>query len=249
MKSYIGIKRVKAEPMTREEACKEGLVRENECNKPNEDGYKVVYEDGYISWSPKDVFEKYYELIKESEMEKVKYYRLDKVYYGVPVNMRLFKELIAKYPNIYVPENNSENVVDSNGNIGAIMSRDEEDIDAIVNGEVCKLKGSWFSNTDTVELYKTKNDTFNFCELRNLARAGVINKFARKGWNGKGMFIVYVPGSEVEIREGSPYWKADIRGKVKIDAHFDMYTAQGTVQPGWVCSQADMNADDWVIVE
>ena len=24
------------------------------------DGYKVVYEDGYISWSPKDVFEKAY---------------------------------------------------------------------------------------------------------------------------------------------------------------------------------------------
>jgi len=235
--------------MTRSEACERRIVRENECNKPDEDGYKVVYEDGYVSWSPKDVFEKYYKPVKESKMEKVKYYRLGNVYYGIPVNTKMLDELKEKYPDIYVPKNNNERVVDSNGNIGAIMSRDEEDIDAIVNGKICKLKGVWFSNTDTVELYKTKNDTFNFCELRDLARAGVINKFTRKGWNGKGMFIVYVPGSEVEIREGTPYWKAGIRGKVKIDAHFDMYTAQGTVQPGWVCSQADMNADDWVIVE
>ena len=27
-----------------------------------EDGYKVVYEDGYESWSPKDVFEKAYKV-------------------------------------------------------------------------------------------------------------------------------------------------------------------------------------------
>ena len=28
--------------------------------EPVEEGYKVVYEDGYESWSPKDVFEKAY---------------------------------------------------------------------------------------------------------------------------------------------------------------------------------------------
>ena len=182
-------------------------------------------------------------------MKKVKYYRLGNVYYGIPVDMKLFKELAAKYPSIYVPKNDNEIVADSNGNIGAIMSRDEEDIDTIINGEMRKLNGTWFSNIETIKLYKTKNDTFNFCELRNLARAGVINKFARKGWNGKGMFIIYVPSKEVEIKEGTPYWNAGLRGKIKIDAHFDMFTAQGTIQPGWVCSQADMNADDWVIVE
>jgi len=63
------------------------------------------------------------------------------------------------------------------------------------------------------------------------------------------MFIIYVPGSEVEVKENTPYWNAGLRGKIKIEPHFDMYTAQGTMQPGWVCSQADMNADDWIIVE
>ena len=44
MKSYIGVKAVKAEPQA----------------KGEKDGYKVVYEDGYESWSPKDIFEKAY---------------------------------------------------------------------------------------------------------------------------------------------------------------------------------------------
>lgn len=44
MKNYIGVKIVKAEPEERE----------------GKAGYKVRYEDGYISWSPKDVFEKAY---------------------------------------------------------------------------------------------------------------------------------------------------------------------------------------------
>lgn len=45
MKQYIGTKVVSAEPQN---------------NFINTEGYKVVYEDGYESWSPKDVFEKAY---------------------------------------------------------------------------------------------------------------------------------------------------------------------------------------------
>ena len=44
MKSYIGSKLVKAEPQ----------------EKDGKEGYRVVYEDGYESWSPNDVFEKAY---------------------------------------------------------------------------------------------------------------------------------------------------------------------------------------------
>ena len=45
MKNYIGVKIVKAEPQVKN-------------GKP---GYKVVYPDGYVSWSPKDVFEEAYQ--------------------------------------------------------------------------------------------------------------------------------------------------------------------------------------------
>jgi len=44
MKTYLGVKRIQAEP----------------CEKGGKAGYKVIYPDGYESWSPKDVFEKAY---------------------------------------------------------------------------------------------------------------------------------------------------------------------------------------------
>ncbi len=44
MKNYIGVKIVKAEPQ----------------EKNGKPGYKVKYPDGYVSWSPKDVFEEAY---------------------------------------------------------------------------------------------------------------------------------------------------------------------------------------------
>lgn len=52
MKTYIGTKVIKAEP------CK--VWKEMGKHAIGEDGYRVVYPDGYISWSPKDVFEKTY---------------------------------------------------------------------------------------------------------------------------------------------------------------------------------------------
>ncbi len=62
MKKYIGTKIVSAEPMTYGEAYKEGLIRENSYVKEYDEdaGYKVVYEDGYTSWSPAKIFEAAY---------------------------------------------------------------------------------------------------------------------------------------------------------------------------------------------
>ena len=33
------------------------------------DGYAVIYEDGYRSWSPKDAFERAYRLVTDAEMD------------------------------------------------------------------------------------------------------------------------------------------------------------------------------------
>ena len=44
LKNYVGTKFIEAVPE----------------KKDGKDGYKVIYEDGYVSWSPKDVFEKAY---------------------------------------------------------------------------------------------------------------------------------------------------------------------------------------------
>lgn len=75
-------------------------------------------------------------------------------------------------------------------------------------------------------------------------------RVARAGWNGKGMWLTMDPGSTVnELREGSAYHKAGLRGPITINPHIDMKTATGEMQPGWLASQTDMLADDWIIVE
>ncbi|WP_407310474.1 hypothetical protein [Desulfosporosinus sp. SB140] len=64
MDKYIGVKIIHAEPATHGEYSieKYGESTNSEFSIQNKDseGYKVVYEDGYVSWSPKDVFEEAY---------------------------------------------------------------------------------------------------------------------------------------------------------------------------------------------
>jgi len=89
----------------------------------------------------------------------------------------------------------------------------------------------------------TPNTNITLGQATKLLLAG--ETVMREGWNGKGMWLVYVPGSDVEVREKTPYWKAGLRGKLHIEGHIDMFTAQGNMQPGWLASQADMVAKDW----
>ena len=58
MKQYIGTKMVKAEP------CK--AWKDAGEHKMGDDGYKVIYPDGYESWSPKDVFEAAYLQVQDN---------------------------------------------------------------------------------------------------------------------------------------------------------------------------------------
>lgn len=75
MKTYIGAKLIKAIPMTRGEYREyRGDFNFNNPEDAKAEGYLVEYTDGgpsnnikdhkgYVSWSPKDVFEKCYRLI------------------------------------------------------------------------------------------------------------------------------------------------------------------------------------------
>lgn len=74
-------------------------------------------------------------------------------------------------------------------------------------------------------------------------------KVQRAGWNGKGMWLILVPGSPgVRPVAGTTYSKAGVTEPTNINPHIDMYTAQGDMQPGWLASQTDMLADDWQVV-
>lgn len=68
MKNYIGTKIIKAESKTSKEYAQ---FKGNEWDGKDLEGYLVCYPDGYISWSPKEVFEQCYRLISKQEMEHI----------------------------------------------------------------------------------------------------------------------------------------------------------------------------------
>lgn len=64
MKTYIGTKIINAVEMSEHEFVKNKMI---EVQPEDRAGYKVIYADGYESWSPKDVFEKAYREISDDE--------------------------------------------------------------------------------------------------------------------------------------------------------------------------------------
>lgn len=90
-----------------------------------------------------------------------------------------------------------------------------------------------------------------FGEAIEALKAG--QRVARKGWNGKGMWLVMVPGTPLaQLREGTPYHEALGQESCEILPHIDMWTvnAEGrrAMLPGWLASQTDMLAEDWELI-
>lgn len=71
-------------------------------------------------------------------------------------------------------------------------------------------------------------------------------KVARRGWNGKGMFLWLVPAGEYPARMEAikGHYPDDM---VPYGGYIAMKTAGGNVVP-WLASQTDMLADDWLVV-
>lgn len=69
-KTYIGTKVVQGEPMSHNEFLKDQnkQVPPDEHDRP---GFKVFYDDGYVSWSPHAVFEGHYREITPKEADLV----------------------------------------------------------------------------------------------------------------------------------------------------------------------------------
>lgn len=69
MKKYIGKKSIMASPMSKSDA-ERVLNRKLSEAKGGEEGYLVEYEDGYLSWSPKETFEAAYK-ISETHLDRL----------------------------------------------------------------------------------------------------------------------------------------------------------------------------------
>lgn len=65
-KAYVGTKIIRATPMSSHQ-------HNNKLKTygPDEPGYRVTYPDGYVSWSPKQVFEECYREISLQEYRMI----------------------------------------------------------------------------------------------------------------------------------------------------------------------------------
>lgn len=72
-------------------------------------------------------------------------------------------------------------------------------------------------------------------------------RVARAGWNGKGMFLFLVAGSNFVVNREPLLSIMGEGATVTYRPHIDMKDAEGKVVP-WLASQTDLLAEDWVEV-
>lgn len=88
------------------------------------------------------------------------------------------------------------------------------------------------------------NNTFGWA----LKQAHNGAKISRSGWNGKGMFVFLVPGSEFEVSRAPLLGHFPAGTRITYRPHLDMRYADGSICV-WLASQSDLLATDWFVVE
>lgn len=108
---------------------------------------------------------------------------------------------------------------------------------------------SW-SPQDVFEAAYQPTSAMSFGHALVALKAGA--RVCRAGWNGKGMWIALQPGSLIsaeQARGGAAKGRADEgASEIAILPHLDMRAADGSIVVGWLASQSDMLADDWMVL-
>jgi len=198
-------------------------------------------------------------------MKRVAYFRGGKINEAIEVTKEELKTIKEKCKYVSISskdENNLKNVND-NEIAGAIFGDIENIFKDIVKEDydvgVVKNPDCWFVNKDFISKnYKNlETDKFTFGDAIELLKLGF--KVAREGWNGKGMFLFLFDfnnrsnGFRIELFS---ILDSIIRGEVSqldlgyydVDPVICMKTAKDTIQFGWLASQADILAEDWVVL-
>jgi hypothetical protein len=85
----------------------------------------------------------------------------------------------------------------------------------------------------------------NFGQALDALKEG--KRVSRSGWNGKGMFLFLVAGSNFTVNREPLASIVGMGAEITYRPHIDMKDAEGKVVP-WLASQTDMLADDWGVV-
>lgn len=101
---------------------------------------------------------------------------------------------------------------------------------------------SWSPKEQFDKAYRS-TDAMNFGLAVEALKKGL--KVTREGWNGKGMFLYYVPANSYPAQTEAA--KETFGALVPYRAYIAMKTVQNDVQV-WTASQTDVLADDWLVV-
>ncbi len=104
---------------------------------------------------------------------------------------------------------------------------------------------SWTPKEQADRAYRPVDDGLSFGLAVEAMKIG--HRVARKGWNGKGMFLFLVPGSTFKVNRAPLLGIYPEGTEINYRPHIDMKTVDGEIVP-WVASQSDILVDDWEIV-
>lgn len=240
MKKYIGTKQLKAKPMTLGEYNEYRGWKLPENENPNTEGYLVEYQDGgkpnderhegYISWSPKDVFEKAYQ-VAETHIDRL---CIEK------------KDLADKFEkcSAFVRSDKFREVV----------KNDTQAFLLVLQRELM----SRYNQVLDYRLFEAsfRMERMSFGMAIEALKFGLAIR--RKGWNGKGLFVVkqipaHITEEIIPKMQSLPQSAKDIimsRENKVIDYRSQMLIINPDGRAdSWVPSVSDVFAEDWEIVE
>ena len=191
-------------------------------------------------------------------MKLVEYYRGGRVFRSIDVTKKELFDIVSKLDYVVTRKDIKEVLKHEKDDdvVGTIMG----DVNNIISDlkleselnitdkefPICQSPDCWFVDKKLMlNTYKPliPDTLFTFGEAIELLNLGYA--VARLGWNGKGLFL-FLSSSEIldRIKDVTSKWS-----DYKIDPFIIMATAQKTFQPGWLASQADMLAEDYIIVQ
>lgn len=234
MKKYIGTKQVEAEPMTLGEFIKQSgrnpYANSGDLHTDDEPGYIVKYQDGYVSWSPKETFEEAYK-IADTALDRM-------LIEGEELTVKLEKL------RTFIGTDKFNSLDEVTKAMLVTQAKIMSDYQGVLNQRYTKMESG--------------NGGFG-CLSFSIAIALLERGFAirRTGWNGKGLFVVKQVPSRIEsgIIPKMQSLSKSAKDLIMNGKGFIDYTSQCLIYnentgraDSWAPSVSDMFAEDWEIV-
>lgn len=237
LKTYVGKKTVKAMPMLKGEAFDAHLLRDDSIltEDRNIPGYKVVYPDGYESWSPADVFDASYNLA-ETATDRIK------------------NEIIE----LYERGSKLKNFIDFGEKFKSLDKHTQAMMLAqhAIMGDYYQMlimRSASMQNEVNNEAIHLRNISFGVAII--LLNNGFVIR--RHGWNGKNIVVFKQVPAEIHSdiipkMQSLPQEAKDMimahKGEIDYTCQCLIYNTETGRADSWVPSISDVFAEDWELV-